>query len=68
MFLLVIFIYFALRFYTNRIGGIYVAKRIIFGIILAYLSIEGGVDQHFAFAFLVFLFIELIFIALRLFY
>jgi hypothetical protein len=48
--------YFVLKFYTSRIGGIYVGKRIIFGIILAYLSISGGVDQHLGLTFLLFLF------------
>jgi len=68
VFLFSILIYFGLKFYTSRIGGIYVGKRIAFGLILACLSLKGGVDENFGLAFLLFLITELTFIALRIFY
>lgn len=55
LFLGVIFVYFFLRMFVNRIAGIYTAKRIAFGTILAYLSISGGIDQNLGNAFLCFM-------------
>jgi len=56
-FLILTLMYFGLRLYTSRIGGVYIGKRVAFGIILAFISMQGGIDTHLGLAFLLFLII-----------
>ena len=43
---LVIISYSCVRFYVNRIGGIYCFKRVILGIVLGATSVMGGIDTN----------------------
>ena len=63
--LLTIALYSTLRFYTNRIAGIYAFKRILLGCVLGLASVRGGIDRNILLTIVLAFLSEFVFSALR---